>query len=236
MTNPLRDIFRLFFPDTCAVCGGGMPEGSDTVCTKCRWEIPLTGFWMQEQNPVSAKFYGNIPVVNACSFFYFVHRNDFRGLVHKIKYSGGWRIAGKMGRWFGDVLRSSELYHGVDLIIPVPLHLRKQLSRGYNQSEYLARGMSASMGVPVNTRSVRRVKYNDSQTKRSKEERWDNVRGIFAVYRPDDLAGKHILLVDDVLTTGATVISCAEAILAAVPDCRLSIATLAVSKNELDKV
>lgn len=230
--NPIKDIFSLFFPDVCAVCGDTLPDGGDFVCTACRWEIPLTGFWSEADNPVARKFYGQLPLENACSFFFFVHESDFRGLIHKFKYQGGWRLAEKIGRWFGAELAASPLYRDVDVIVPVPLHLRRRLHRGYNQSEYIARGISAATGIPVDASSVRRVKYNESQTRRDRAERWDNVRGIFGVNPRSDLAGKHILLVDDVLTTGATLISCGEAILRRFPDCRLSVATLAVSRNE----
>lgn len=233
MPSLLRDIHSLFFPPVCGVCGRVMGEGSDMVCVRCRWEIPLTGFWNDRENPVAAKLHSSVPIENACSFFYFIHDNGYRNLIHTIKYRGGWKAARKLGMWFGDELRASPLYADIDVVIPVPLHLRRLLSRGYNQSEYLAEGIAKAIGRPMSCGNVRRTKHNRSQTKRSKEERWDNVHGIFAVRNPSRLAGKHILLVDDVLTTGATLISCAETILRAVPDCRLSIATIAVSHNEL---
>lgn len=233
MHNPFRDIFRLFFPEVCAVCGDTLPEGGDFICTACRWEIPLTGFWETKENPVSEKFYGHLPVENACAFFFFVHKSDFRGLVHKFKYKGAWRSAENMGRWFGAELAASPLYADIDLVVPVPLHLRRRLKRGYNQSEYIARGISAAMGVPCDTSSVRRHRYNESQTGRNRSERWDNVQDIFSAREGAHLDGRHILLVDDVLTTGATIVSCGEAILRRFPDCRLSIAVLAAARNGL---
>ena len=131
-------------------------------------------------------------------------------------------------------LAAGGLYAGVDVVVPVPLHLRKRLHRGYNQAEYIARGIAESLGVPVDVHSVRRHRHNPSQALKEHRQRWENVRGIFSVRRPGRLCGKHILLVDDVLTTGATVTSCAEAILAAVPDVRISIAVLAVSRHNLE--
>lgn len=236
MLNPFSDISRLFFPEVCAACGKPLPEGGEFLCTTCRWEIPLTGYWTLEKNPVAEKFYGLLPIVQACSFYFFVHESRFRNLIHKFKYQGGWKMAENTGRWFGSQLAGSELYGDIDVIIPVPLHLRKTLRRGYNQSEYIARGIASSMGKPVDTRNVVRKKHNRSQTSRPKSERWKNVEDIFAVRRPETLTGKHILLVDDVLTTGATIVSCGKAIVEAVPGCRLSIATLAVSKTELEKI
>jgi ComF family protein len=230
----LKDLVSLFWPPVCPVCGGEMPEGAHTVCTQCRWDAPLTGFWLEMDNPVVRKFWGIIPVINACSFIFFVHGSGFRDLVHDIKYRGRWRQAEEWGRWFGAEMAAGGLYADVDVVIPVPLHLRKRLKRGYNQSEYLADGMAAGLGVEVDSRSVRRTHHNPSQVLKPHRERWENVEGIFAVGRPERLAGKHILLVDDVLTTGATITSCAEAILAAAPDCRISIATLAVSKRDIE--
>ncbi len=234
--NPFADIWSLFFPRVCASCGRRLGDGDELLCNYCRWAIPLTGFWTERENPVRAKFDGLFPLENASSFYFFVHQSNFRELIHDFKYRGNWRAAREMGRWYGAELAASELYADIDLIIPVPLHMRKRIRRGYNQSEYIADGMSLAMGVPVGRGSVRRTVHNRSQAQRRKSERWDNVEGIFAVRDPAALSGRHLLIVDDVLTTGATISSLCEAILRAVPDCRLSIATLAVSKAELETV
>lgn len=228
----LKDIAGLFLPRTCAMCGEPLPEGVGFVCTRCRWEMPLTGFGRSFDNPVVRKFHGLIPIVNASSYLWFADGSDTRSMVHAFKYSGNWRYAYDAGAWYGEELRDGGLYYDVDLIVPIPLHIRKLLKRGYNQSEYIARGMSSAMGVPVDRHSVVRRRYNRSQTEHRKSDRWKNVEGIFAVKHPDRLAGKHILLVDDVLTTGATIISCGQAIADAVPDCRISVATLAASRAE----
>lgn len=235
MRSVFRHIVRLFFPPVCAACGRSLGEGNDFVCTACMVDMPLTGFWKEKENPVVDKFAGHIPFDNACSFFYFVHEGGFRALIHSFKYQGQWKYALKTGEMFGVYLRESELYRDMDVVVPIPLHLRKKLGRGYNQAEYIARGISRSMRLPVDTASVVRHRYTKSQTLHRRSERWSNVEGIFSVYRPEKLRGKNILLVDDVLTTGATIISCAEAIVSTVPDCRISIATLAVSRNELYK-
>ncbi len=230
----LKDISSLFFTPSCPVCGRSMNDGEYFICNACRWEAPLTGFQEQIDNPVVQKFWGIVKVVNACAFMYFVHGSGFRSLIHDFKYRGRWQEALMAGEWFGGELDKSPLYADIDIIVPIPLHLRKFLHRGYNQAEYLARGMARSMGVKVDTRSVVRKVYNESQALRPRHERWKNVEDIFAVSRPERLAGKHILLVDDVLTTGATICSCAEAIENAVPDCRLSIACFATAFDTID--
>ena len=133
---------------------------------------------------------------------------------------------------YGHCLADSGLYDTVDRIVPVPLHWRKRLRRGYNQAEYLAEGIARALRAEVDRHSVRRIRNNPAQALHRHAERWDNVEGIFAVRRPERLAGHHLLLVDDVLTTGATLLSCAETILRAAPDCRLSVAVLAVPQRE----
>ena len=236
MAGFIREILGLFFPEQCPACRGVLPEGADFLCPKCRWEIPLTDYWTEHDNPVYRMFDGLVPCVEASSMFLFSGGSHFRNMVHGFKYYGQWKTAERLGEWFGRELKASGLYDTVDVVVPVPLHRRKFIRRGYNQSEYIARGIASAMCIGVDRKSVVRSKYNRSQTlSKHKQDRWDNVSGIFAVARPDDLCGRHILLVDDVLTTGATIVSCAEAILAAVPDCRISIATLAVSAAEMDR-
>ncbi len=230
----LRDIGELFWPRTCPVCGGRMGDGARVVCSVCRANAPLTGYWEHVDNPVVRKFWGIVPVINASSFLFFVHGNGYRELIHGFKYRGMWRLAVGMGEWFGGELSRSGLYGGVDVVVPVPLHFRKRLVRGYNQAEYIACGIASQLDVPVDCRSVVRSRYNPSQTRREHKDRWNNVEGIFSVRHPGRLAGKHLLLVDDVLTTGATISSCAEAVITAVPDVRISIATLAVARSGIE--
>lgn len=152
--NPLRDIAALFFPPVCAACGKPLPDGGDLLCNYCRWEIPLTRFWERGDNAMAERLRAHVPVVEASAFYFFVHGSAFRDLIHDFKYRGRWRVAMQMGRWYGAELAASGRYGGIDAVIPVPLHWRKRIVRGYNQAEYIARGISASLGTTVDTHSV----------------------------------------------------------------------------------
>lgn len=230
----LSEIFRLFYPERCAACGCALPEGAVFLCPRCRWDMPLTGYAREHDNPVARKFWGLLPVREACAMMFFVRSSPYRSMIHDFKYRGQWRTCSYLGGMLGAELRDGGLYADVDTVVPVPLHGRRRFVRGYNQAEYLAEGIAGALHAEVDGRSVVRSTYNRSQTAaQARDERWENVRGIFSVRRPERLAGRHVLLVDDVLTTGATLVACGETILRAVPDCRISIAALAVSAYEL---
>ncbi|MCI7140210.1 phosphoribosyltransferase family protein [Alistipes sp.] len=227
------DLAALLFPRHCAVCGAPLVRGERTVCTLCRTTAPMTGYWREADNPVFRRCWGLIPVERASGFLFFVRGSGWRKLIHSFKYRGAWRTAREMGAWYGRFLAESGLYDDVDLVVPLPLHPFKRCRRGYNQSEYLAEGIARQLGVPVERHAVYRRRNTASQARKALRERAANVEGAFAVRRPERLAGRHVLLVDDVMTTGSTLIACAAEMLRAVPDCRISLAAFAVSRREL---
>lgn len=234
MENPFSALLHLLFPERCAACGGPLPEGARLICPHCHWDMPLTGYAHSHDNPVFKKFGGLLPIVEASSLLFFTRNSRYREMIHAFKYRGQWRTSLELGTLLGETLNEGGLYRTIDLIVPIPLHYRRRLKRGYNQAEYLAEGISRSLKVPVDKTCLKRRVHNPSQAStRQRKERWENVQGIFTVRHPEKIAGCHILLVDDVLTTGATLISCAETLLEKVPECRISIATLAVSAHEL---
>lgn len=228
-----RDLAALFFVPRCAVCDTRLAEGEHVVCTACRASAPLTDFWREADNPLVRKCWGVLPVERASGFLYYIHGSGWRELIRGFKYRGAWRVARAMGEWYGRCLRESGLYDEVEVVVPLPLHPLKRCRRGYNQSEYLAEGIAAQLGVEVDRRSVRRRRNTQSQALKARADRAHNVAEAFAVRHPARLAGRHVLLVDDVFTTGSTMFSCAGEILRAAPDCRISIAALAVSRREL---
>ena len=164
----------------------------------------------------------------ATSFFFYEKGSDFRLILHRLKYGGQKEIGAIMGRYMAAELLSSHFFQGIDVIIPIPLHKKKQQIRGYNQSEWIARGIAAVTGIPIDTESILRKKNTETQTRKSVFERRDNVEGIFELQHPETLTGKHILIVDDVLTTGSTTLACASC-LVNVEGIRISILTLATA-------
>lgn len=215
------------------ICGEHIGSEMHGICIKCRYEIPLTYYWRSAENPVKEHFAGLVPLVQGSSFIFYSSNSLWRDMVHRFKYGGEWAIAESMGRWYGAELRDSGLYDDIDIVVPIPLHPLKTLRRSYNQSRYLAEGIARELGAKVVADAVVRRRNNPSQARRRGSERWDNVEALFELRKTDKLRGRHLLLVDDVLTSGATLTACAEAILRAQPDCRISIATLAVTQRIL---
>ncbi|MCI6212279.1 ComF family protein [Bacteroides heparinolyticus] len=226
----LVSFVRLFFPCRCAVCGNALQEGEEGICMKCNMDIPRTNFHLHADNIVERMFWGKIPLVRASSFFYYRKGSDFRNIPHLLKYGGRQDLGKTMGRFMTAELLPVDFFRDIDVILPVPLHPHKQKSRGYNQSECIARGISDVTGISVDTSSLSRKKHTGTQTRKSAYERWVNVDGIFCLHCPERFAGKHVLIVDDVLTTGATITACADAF-KDVEGVRFSILTLAVADS-----
>ncbi len=228
MLDFFRSAVHLFFPRVCPVCDRVLADGEYLFCTRCRWEMPLTRFWENPANPVHEKLSALVPLRSASSFLFYRKHSGVAGMVHRFKYKGDSRLAYTLGRWYGLEINEAG---GVDAdaIAPVPLHPFRRMGRGYNQAEMIARGLSESLGIPVHTGNLVRKSYTASQTRQSRKDRWENVEGIFRLRRPREWNGRHILLVDDVLTTGATLVGCAETLLREAPDCAVSVATLATT-------
>lgn len=224
----LRSLSSLLFPRCCVVCDAPLVKGEEYLCLRCYMELPRTGFHCWDENPVEQLFWGRIPLVHATSWMFYHRGNDFRLILHTLKYKGCKELGEVMGRVLAGELLPADFFRGVDVIVPIPLHVKKKKLRGYNQSEWIARGVSAVTGIPMDADSVTRERNTETQTHKSIFERWENVEGTFVLHHPELFAGKHILLVDDVLTTGATTVACASAF-DEVKGVRFSVLTLALA-------
>jgi ComF family protein len=224
------DFFSLVYPRICACCGNSLWEKEEVICRICEYHLPKTNDYLEWINPVSKLFWGRARIHAAAAFLLFNKGNKVQKLMHQLKYKGRKDIGVYLGAQFGNLLKYSVFFNEINLIIPVPLHKKKIMKRGYNQSEQFAIGLSASMKIPVSTDCLFRIKESETQTKKSRYARWQNVYEIFSVRNTDRFKGSKILLVDDVITTGATLESCIQA-LNNIPDVCVSIGVIAFAKH-----
>lgn len=223
-----NDFLSLFFPKCCVLCGQSLIDGEHIICLHCFYRLPRTNFHTDRENRMEKRFFGKIPVEEASALFYFNKGSDFRHLIHLLKYKDRQDVGETLGRIAAKELLNSGTFAHIDCIIPIPLHPKKERKRGYNQAECIARGLSEILGKPVETTGVKRVKANKTQTKKSVLQRWFNVQEIFELQNAQKIEGKHILLIDDVLTTGATMEACATTLLKA-DNVKISLFTLAIA-------
>ena len=211
--NLLDDFISLLFPRLCYACGNHLLRNEYLICTECYVVIPRTNYHIEEENLVAQLFWGRCLIEKAAAFSYYNKGSRIKNLIHNLKYKGIKEIGYELGRIYGLSLKSSGFTADIDLIISVPLHSSKKRIRGFNQSDTISEGIADVSGLPVETNALARIAVSATQTKRSRYERWTNVEGIFTVTDPDKLKGRHILLVDDVITTGSTIESCANELL-----------------------
>lgn len=223
-----QDLRDAIFPRDCPVCGRSLIDGEEFMCMHCDTALPRTDFHRVESNPVEERLVGRVPIQRATSWFRYKRSSPYVALVHDAKYRGGKRLAIALGAKAARELMPEGFFDSVDVLMPVPMHWRKERKRGYNQAEMIARGISRVTSIPI-ADNLRAPRSHSTQTRRSAYERYENVRGLFEVIEPAELAGCHILLVDDVLTTGSTILACSEALAAAIPGVRISVMTLAVA-------
>lgn len=227
-TGYLSDFLSLFFPQLCPACGEELVAHEKVICTDCHYNLPLTNFHLQADNIVARQFWGKIKLENAYALYYFTKGGKVQNLMHHFKYKGMQQIGNTLGSIAGTQL-SNTSFASVDYIIPVPLHKSRLKERGYNQSTCFAEGLAEKLDGKVELDNLIRTRATETQTHRSRFERFENMQEVFAVKDPERLKGKHVLLVDDIVTTGSTLEACAVPLLE-IEGLTLSIATIAYAE------
>lgn len=221
-----RSLLNLFYPNLCASCKEVLLKNEKTICVNCLIDMPRNLDFKDADNPVAKMFWGKVKLEHAFSSFSFVKNGKIQTLMHELKYKGNTDVGEILGVEVGKDIKRIECLSDIDFIVPVPLHKKRLLQRGYNQSEFIAIGIAKVIDSLVDTSVLKRSNNSASQTKKSKYERWENVGDIFEITDKNKFEGKHLLLVDDVVTTGATLEACCKK-LEEVDGLRISIVTLA---------
>jgi len=226
LSSYFNDLAHLFFPHVCEGCGTDILNNDSILCAQCYTKLPETGFMKEPNNPVEKIFYGRIKVNSAGSAFYFNKHSLLQHLILQLKYRGNKEIGFYLGKLLGHQLLQTTRFNDVEAIIPLPLNPRKEKKRGYNQAAIIAEGIASVWSKPVLKDSVRRLVFTETQTHKDRISRWQTMEGVFATADESIIKNKHVLLVDDIVTTGATLEACGEKILQ-VSGTKLSIATIA---------
>ncbi|MDR1402433.1 MAG: ComF family protein [Tannerellaceae bacterium] len=224
----LINFIHLFFPRLCLLCRTPLIQEEKHICLDCLCDLPLTNFHTNENNPVFQLLTGKVDIVSATAWLHYEKGAKVQRLVHSFKYYNNKNIAYQLGRQMGLSLHSYIINQKIDCLIPVPLHKKRRRQRGYNQSEWICKGLASVIHIPVCTNGLQRKTASDTQTKKSLYARWTNVQQLFVLNDKQDLEGKHILLIDDVVTSGSTLGMCVKT-LQEVSGIKISILALAAA-------
>lgn len=234
--NPFAALIDLIIARECHVCGCALIDDERFICSSCASRLPVSGYdkyWRNvsgpntDLNPMEQRLAGQLPLGRACGAYFYTRDSSLATLVHDFKYRGFSRLAITLGRLGANTLKDSGLFSGVDVLLPVPLHWRKRWRRGYNQSELIARGVSEVTGIPIGSQLIA-CKPHRTQTSLSSTQRIENTKGVFGLKSPDTLYGLHVMLVDDICTTGATLLAAGEVVAREVRGVKISAFTLGV--------
>lgn len=228
MIRFLRAFVSLLYPELCTGCMRALYEHERLICTHCLYHLPVTNFHQDAANAASKQLWGRVPLKAVASYLYYVKGSPVQNMLRHLKYFNKPEIGYILGKYYAATLATSS-FRGADFIVPVPLHPKKLKKRGYNQSEFFAKGLSEQFKLPIKSNNLIRHTRTESQTTKRRYERYENMKDIFEVVNPNAFTDKHIILVDDVLTTGATIEACANRLLE-IPGVSISVLTLAFTK------
>lgn len=226
MKKIINDVLNFLLPCQCVMCGNRLTTNEKSICTSCYLHLPFTNYHTVEHSPLEKMFWEQFPIERAASVFHYDGK-EVHHIIHSLKYNNRPEVGYNLALMYTKELKEHNFFENIDCIIPIPLHWKRQIKRHYNQSFYISKGIKKTTGIPIYNDVVKRVINNPSQTKMNRSERRNNVNGIFKLKDKDKIANKHILLVDDVTTTGATIMSCAKE-LAKAPNIKISVLTLAL--------
>jgi len=235
-SNPIYrlagDFISLLFPRLCQACGDHLVRNEEVICSLCLLDMPLTGFHSKRENELEKSLWGRCFVERAAAYAYYQSGGKMQALIHRLKYDGITMVGTYLGRIYGTILKEDGFLDGIDMIVPVPLHPAKERQRGFNQARVICDAISDATGIPVENGLLHRTVRTASQTRKSRVERWENVENIFETSSLDIIPGSHILLVDDVITTGSTIEACVNSIKEAF-EARVSVVSMAAAVSRL---
>jgi ComF family protein len=207
------DFVGMIYPEYCQACQGDLERGEELVCTKCRFSLPKIPAYTEPNQDIARRFWGKVPVAYTLAYLKFIKHGKVQELLHNLKYHNKPQIGELFGRWYGTELVTNGFEKVFDLVIPVPLHPTKLRKRGYNQSDGIAKGISEGLQTAWSSEVIHRTVFTETQTRKRRYERYENVAAVFDIPNPEKVQDKHILIVDDVLTTGSTFEACVQLIL-----------------------
>jgi ComF family protein len=225
--NAISSFFDLFFPDLCKSCNNPLNDGEKIICSNCRHNLPQTNYHLYKNNEIEKIFYGRTKIKFASSFLFFYKSGITQNLIHKLKYQGCQEIGTLIGNWYGKKLLK-DIDINIDYVIAVPLHIKKEKKRGYNQVDTFGLALAKTLNADYSKNNLVRIYQSETQTKKSRFARWKNVKEIFNLNNPDQFKNKNILLIDDVVTTGATLDACCKELIKS-DNININIVTMAYS-------
>lgn len=230
-TSFVSRLMDLIAPRACAVCGQRLTVNEDVICVSCNLGLPRTYYWQDAyENEMAQLFWIQLPIERAAALMYYQPHSQSGAFIYDLKYRSHPEIGEMMGKMMAEEMAASQFFEGIDLLLPVPLARKRQRQRGYNQSMEIARGVSSVTGIAIASKAVTRRSFKGSQTQMGRQQRLENVTDVFELRDAEQLRHKHVLIIDDIVTTGATVVACGQEVVKA-GDVKISVLSIGFTKS-----